>query len=199
MTFTPICGPQIVSIFFDRNFFRVAFYLTRHASLFERHSRNERLFALDPVLGHNDMRGKFPLWQLHSIVVLNDRMCVAGNNLRPGDYVFDWREPRGPYEKYPDGCESSSCSWVTTSRMNGTKRSTRHNRTSGRRKPRRASAGSSAHRTLQDRLGRQRRLDQLRPIRGPDGDHLVVEVVSWMVQAGAVAVAHEDKGAGARV
>jgi len=31
MTFTPICGLQIVSIFFDRNFFRVAFYLTRHA------------------------------------------------------------------------------------------------------------------------------------------------------------------------
>ena len=45
------------------------------------------LFALDLVMGHNDMRGKFPLWQLHSIVVLNDRMCVAGNNLRPGDYV----------------------------------------------------------------------------------------------------------------
>ena len=63
----------------------------------------------------------------HSIVVLKGRMCVAGNNLRPGDYVFGWGEPHGPYEKYPDGCESSSCSWVTASRMNGTKRSTRHN------------------------------------------------------------------------
>ena len=35
----------------------------------------------------------------HSIVVLKGRMCVAGNNLLPGDYVFGWGEPRGPYEK----------------------------------------------------------------------------------------------------
>ena len=31
-------------------------------------------------------------------------MCVAGKDLRPGDYVFGWDEPHGPYE-YPDGCE----------------------------------------------------------------------------------------------
>ena len=32
------------------------------------------------------------------------RMCVAGKDLRPGDYVFGWDIPHGPYE-YPDGCE----------------------------------------------------------------------------------------------
>jgi hypothetical protein len=31
-------------------------------------------------------------------------MCVAGKDLRPGDYVFGWDIPHGPYE-YPDGCE----------------------------------------------------------------------------------------------
>jgi hypothetical protein len=31
-------------------------------------------------------------------------MCVAGKDLRPGDYVFGWDQPHGPYE-YPDGCE----------------------------------------------------------------------------------------------
>jgi hypothetical protein len=31
-------------------------------------------------------------------------MCVAGKDLRPGDYVFGWDLPHGPYE-YPDGCE----------------------------------------------------------------------------------------------
>jgi len=40
----------------------------------------------------------------HSIVVLKGRMCVAGKDLRPGDYVFGWDELHGPYE-YPDGCE----------------------------------------------------------------------------------------------
>ena len=40
----------------------------------------------------------------HSIVVLGGRMCVAGKDLRPGDYVFGGDIPHGPYE-YPDGCE----------------------------------------------------------------------------------------------
>jgi len=31
-------------------------------------------------------------------------MCVAGKDLRSGDYVFGWDELHGPYE-YPDGCE----------------------------------------------------------------------------------------------
>jgi hypothetical protein len=31
-------------------------------------------------------------------------MCVAGKDLRPGDYVFGWDTLHGPYE-YPDGCE----------------------------------------------------------------------------------------------
>jgi hypothetical protein len=31
-------------------------------------------------------------------------MCVAGKDLRPGDYVFGWDRLHGPYE-YPDGCE----------------------------------------------------------------------------------------------
>jgi hypothetical protein len=31
-------------------------------------------------------------------------MCVAGKDLRPGDYVFGWNTMHGPYE-YPDGCE----------------------------------------------------------------------------------------------
>jgi len=35
---------------------------------------------------------------------MKGRMCVAGKDLRPGDYVFGWDEPHGPYE-YPDGCE----------------------------------------------------------------------------------------------
>jgi hypothetical protein len=40
----------------------------------------------------------------HSILVTKGRMCVAGKDLRPGDYVFGWDIPHGPYE-YPDGCE----------------------------------------------------------------------------------------------
>ena len=40
----------------------------------------------------------------HSIVILKGRMCVAGKDLRPGDYVFGWDNLHGPYE-YPDGCE----------------------------------------------------------------------------------------------
>jgi len=60
-----------------------------------------------------DMKVKFPPGYVepahshkswHSIVVLKGRMCVAGKDLRPGDYVFGWDEIHGPYE-YPDGCE----------------------------------------------------------------------------------------------
>src|SRR3979490_1690062 len=43
---------------------------------------------------------------------------------------------------------------------------------------------------------RQRVLDQLDPVRGAEHDRLVVEIVGGMMQAGAVAVAAEDKGAG---
>lgn len=40
----------------------------------------------------------------HCILVQKGRMCVAGRDLRPGDYVFGWDLPHGPFE-YPDGCE----------------------------------------------------------------------------------------------
>src|SRR3984893_1724095 len=49
-----------------------------------------------------------------------------------------------------------------------------------------------------DHLRRERGFDQLHPIGSPEGDHLVVEVVGGVMQPGAVAVAGEDKGAGAR-
>ncbi|MCZ6604994.1 MAG: cupin domain-containing protein [Alphaproteobacteria bacterium] len=67
----------------------------------------------DPVMGRVDMKVKFPPGYVepehahqswHAIVVLEGRMCVAGKDLRPGDYVFGWDELHGPYE-YPDGCE----------------------------------------------------------------------------------------------
>ena len=47
-------------------------------------------------------------------------------------------------------------------------------------------------------LSRQRRLHQLRPIRRPERDGFVVEVVCRMMQSGAIAVADEDEGARAR-
>ena len=67
----------------------------------------------DQAMGRVDMKVKFPPGYVepehshkswHSIVVLKGRMCVAGKDLRPGDYVFGWDRPHGPYE-YPDGCE----------------------------------------------------------------------------------------------
>ena len=72
-----------------------------------------KIFAYDPVMKRVDMKVKFPpgcvepahshkSW--HSIMVLKGRMCVAGKDLRPGDYVFGGNELHGPYE-YPDGCE----------------------------------------------------------------------------------------------
>jgi hypothetical protein len=72
-----------------------------------------KVFAHDPVMKRIDMKVKFPPGYVepehnhkswHSIIVLKGRMCVAGKDLRPGDYVFGWDRPHGPYE-YPDGCE----------------------------------------------------------------------------------------------
>ena len=45
----------------------------------------------------------------HCVVVLKGRMCVGGQDLRPGDYVFGWDEPHGPFE-YPDGFEGFTVS-----------------------------------------------------------------------------------------
>ncbi len=72
-----------------------------------------KILAHDPAMNRMDMKVKFPPGYVepehthkswHSIVVLKGRMCVAGKDLRPGDYVFGWDLPHGPYE-YPDGCE----------------------------------------------------------------------------------------------
>jgi hypothetical protein len=72
-----------------------------------------KIFGHDKAMGRVDMKVRFPPGYVepahshkswHSIVVLKGRMCVAGKDLRPGDYVFGWDELHGPYE-YPDGCE----------------------------------------------------------------------------------------------
>jgi hypothetical protein len=72
-----------------------------------------KIFAHDPATKRIDMKVKFPKGYVepahthkswHSILVTKGRMCVAGKDLRPGDYVFGWDELHGPYE-YPDGCE----------------------------------------------------------------------------------------------
>ena len=72
-----------------------------------------KVFAKDDDMKRVDMKVRFPPGYVepehshkswHSIVVLKGRMCVAGKDLRPGDYVFGWDELHGPYE-YPDGCE----------------------------------------------------------------------------------------------
>ena len=72
-----------------------------------------KIFNYDPVMKRVDFKVKFPKGYVepkhthkswHSLVVLKGRMCVAGKDLRPGDYVFGWDLPHGPYE-YPDGCE----------------------------------------------------------------------------------------------
>ncbi|MEK6711180.1 MAG: hypothetical protein AABZ64_11445 [Nitrospinota bacterium] len=72
-----------------------------------------KIFAYDPAMKRLDMKVKFPPGYVepahthkswHSILVTGGRMCVAGKDLRPGDYVFGWDTPHGPYE-YPDGCE----------------------------------------------------------------------------------------------
>ena len=72
-----------------------------------------KVFGHDPVMKRVDYKVKFPKGYVeprhthkswHSLLVVKGRMCVAGKDLRPGDYVFGWDEPHGPYE-YPDGCE----------------------------------------------------------------------------------------------
>ena len=72
-----------------------------------------KIFAYDPVMKRVDFKLRFPKGYVepvhshkswHSILVTEGRMCVAGKDLRPGDYVFGWDQPHGPYE-YPDGCE----------------------------------------------------------------------------------------------
>ena len=76
-------------------------------------SHLSKIFSVDKAMKRVDMKVKFPPGYVepehshkswHSIVVLKGRMCVAGKDLRPGDYVFGWDELHGPYE-YPDGCE----------------------------------------------------------------------------------------------
>jgi hypothetical protein len=73
-----------------------------------------KIFNYDPLMKRVDMKVKFPPGYVeprhthkswHSILVTRGRMCVAGKDLRPGDYVFGWDKPHGPYE-YPDGCEA---------------------------------------------------------------------------------------------
>ena len=73
-----------------------------------------KIFYKDDAMKRVDMKVKFPPGYVepahshkswHSICVLKGRMCVAGKDLRPGDYVFGWDELHGPYE-YPDGCEA---------------------------------------------------------------------------------------------
>ncbi len=72
-----------------------------------------KVLNYDPVMKRLDMKQRFPAGYVepahthtswHSILVTKGRMCVAGKDLRPGDYVFGWDIPHGPYE-YPDGCE----------------------------------------------------------------------------------------------
>ncbi len=73
-----------------------------------------KVFAIDEAMKRVDMKVKFPPGYVepahahkswHSICVLEGRMCVAGKDLRPGDYIFGWDEVHGPYE-YPDGAEA---------------------------------------------------------------------------------------------
>ncbi len=73
-----------------------------------------KVFAIDEAMKRIDMKVKFPPGYVepahshkswHSICVLKGRMCVAGKDLRPGDYIFGWDEVHGPYE-YPDGAEA---------------------------------------------------------------------------------------------
>jgi hypothetical protein len=72
-----------------------------------------KILNYDRDMKRVDMKVKFPPGYVepehshkswHSIVVLGGRMCVAGKDLRPGDYVFGGNQVHGPYE-YPDGCE----------------------------------------------------------------------------------------------
>jgi len=73
---------------------------------------------LDPVAKRRVSKVKFPPGYIepehvhkgwHCVLVLKGRMCVAGKDLRPGDFVFGWDIPHGPFE-YPDGCEAFAVS-----------------------------------------------------------------------------------------
>jgi hypothetical protein len=72
-----------------------------------------KVLNYDPVMNRTDFKLRFPPGYVepahfhdswHSILVTKGRMCVAGKDLRAGDYVFGWDILHGPYE-YPDGCE----------------------------------------------------------------------------------------------
>ena len=61
-----------------------------------------KVLNYDPVMKRLDMKQRFPPGYVepahthkswHSILVTKGRMCVAGKDLRPGDYVFGWDIP----------------------------------------------------------------------------------------------------------
>ena len=67
-----------------------------------------KVLNYDPVMNRIDMKQRFPAGYVepkhthkswHSILVTKGRMCVAGKDLRPGDYVFGWDIPHNA----PDG------------------------------------------------------------------------------------------------
>jgi hypothetical protein len=68
-----------------------------------RQNVGRRCHSADQI-NRMEIRGRLPHKSWHSILVTKGRMCVAGKDLRPGDYVFGWDTLHGPYE-YPDGCE----------------------------------------------------------------------------------------------
>lgn len=67
----------------------------------------------DADAGHTDLLIRFPPGFVepehthdssHSVIVLEGEQIVAGEHLRPGDYVWAaGPEPHGPFE-YPEGC-----------------------------------------------------------------------------------------------
>lgn len=70
-----------------------------------------KLLHSDPAMHRNVRKINFPPGYIeprhwhkgwHCVMVLSGRMCVAGKELRPGDYVFGWDEWHGPFE-YRDG------------------------------------------------------------------------------------------------
>lgn len=72
-----------------------------------------KIYYRDPETEHTDMLIRFPPGYVepehthdssHSVVVLEGRQIVGGEEMRPGDYVWaDGSEPHGPFE-YPEGC-----------------------------------------------------------------------------------------------
>lgn len=67
----------------------------------------------DRDVGHTDMLIRFPPGYVepehnhassHSVIVLEGEQIVAGEHMRPGDYVWAaGPEPHGPFQ-YPEGC-----------------------------------------------------------------------------------------------